>query len=65
MAVQGGNKKRRPRKRVDARVSIGFASDTYDRIVDLADSKNVSTAQIVREAVATYLATPEITKKPA
>ena len=39
----------------ERRISIGFASDTYERILDLADSKGVSVAQVVREAVAGHL----------
>lgn len=65
MVVQSGSKRRRPRKRVDARVSIGFAPDTYSQIIDMADSKNISVAQIVRDAVTTYLASQEAVKNPA
>lgn len=65
MVVQSGSRRRRHRKRVDARVSIGFAHDTYSQILDMADSKNISVAQIVRDAVTTYLASHEVVKKPA
>ena len=56
MAVRANSMKRRSRKPVGERVSIGFALDTYERILDLADLKGVSVAKIVRDAVADYLA---------
>ena len=55
MAVRAKEPKRRSRKPVGERLSIGFSSDTYERILDLADSKGVSVAKIVRDAVSDYL----------
>jgi predicted DNA-binding protein len=56
MVTRDQEPKRRNRKPVgERRISIGFASDTYERILDLADSKGVSVAQVVREAVAGHL----------
>ena len=63
MAVRAKEPKRRSRKPVGERLSIGFSSETYERILDLADSKSVSVAQIVREAVADYLGRLATVKK--
>jgi len=63
MVVRAKEPKRRGRKPVGERISIGFATDTYERILDLADSKSVSVAQIVREAVTDYLGRLATVKK--
>lgn len=47
---------KRPRKRVDARVTVGFDPVTYDLLEEAASSRCAPLAQIVREAVAAYLA---------
>lgn len=54
MGVRAKEPKRRSRKPVGERLSIGFSSDTYERILDLAESKGVSVAKIVRDAVSDY-----------
>ena len=55
MVVKPKEPKRRSRKPVGERVTIGFATDAYERILDLAESKGVSVAKIVRDAVSDYL----------
>ena len=56
MVTRDQEAKRRNRKPVgERRVTIGFSTDTYERILDLADSKGVSVAKIVRDAVSDYL----------
>jgi predicted transcriptional regulator len=47
---------RTPRKLVDARATVGFDPATYDRLQAIANDKCAPIAQIVREAVAEYLA---------
>lgn len=44
------------RKRVDARATVGFDLVTYDQLQSIADARCAPIAQVVREAVAEYLA---------
>lgn len=64
MVTRDEDAKRRNRKPVgERRVTIGFSTDTYERILDLADSKGVSVAQVVRDAVAGHLERLKIGRK--
>lgn len=53
--VQVDRHPKRPRKKVDARATVGFDPATYVQLQEIADAKCAPIAQVVREAVAEYL----------
>lgn len=46
----------RPRQHKEtARLSVGFSKADYERVTEIAEANDVSTAWIIRKAVSTYL----------